>query len=236
MTDAPGGTAPSTLPLPALGLGAFGVGTAELAPMGLLPAIAGSLGVPIPAAGQIVTACAAGVMADAPVMTLLLLMALFVLGNFASAAARGYWTLVLARIATSFAQGAFFGFGAVVATSLVAPARRANAVATMFMELSIANILGVPAATWAGDAIGWRAAFAGTAGLGLMALGGIGATLPASGGGSRPDARELGALLRPQMLRTVAATILFAAASSRSIPMPRRSCRRSPAPAPGRSR
>lgn len=167
------------LPLLALAVGAFGIGVTEFAPMGLLPVIAGDLGVSIPAAGILVSAYAVGVVAGAPLMTLttgkmsrrtllVLLMGIFTLGNLLSALSGSYGMLMVARVITSFNHGAFFGIGSIVAASLVAPERRAGAVAAMFMGLTIANVVGVPLATWAGDVMGWRAAF-----WGITALGGI---------------------------------------------------------------
>ncbi|MCA0041988.1 MFS transporter [Celeribacter litoreus] len=205
----------------ALGLGAFGIGTTEFAPMGLLPAISQDLGSSISVTGQIVTAYAIGVMIGAPIMTwamarwshrtsLMALMGLFVVGNLLSAIATGYWSLMLGRVVTSLSQGAFFGSGAVVATSVVPPERQGSAVATMFMGLSIANILGVPAAAWLGDAVGWRSAFGGTAALGVIALVALGFTLPRDGGGNRPNLAELKALSNRSMLLTISATVLFA--------------------------
>ena len=157
-------------PLLALAIGTFGIGTTEFAPMGLLPGIARSLDVSIPTAGQLVTAYAIGVMVGAPLMTLLLarlrrrtallaLLAVFTLGNLCSALAPGYDSLLAARVLTALAHGAFFGLGSVEAASLVAPDRRASAVATMLMGLTIANVGGVPAATFLGHLIGWRPAF-----------------------------------------------------------------------------
>ncbi|MBY6091859.1 MFS transporter [Maritimibacter alkaliphilus] len=215
-------TSSTSLALLAIGLGAFGIGTTEFAPMGLLPAIAEGIDVSIPAAGQLVTAYAVGVMISAPFMTLYLArfgqkrallatMGIYILGNLLSALAPEYWSLMAARLITSLCQGAFFGFGAVAATSLVPPEKRASAVAIMFMGTSIANIGGVPAATWLGDAVGWRAAFAGTVVLGLIALGALALALPHGEPGQRPDVkRELSTLIRPQMLATMASTILFA--------------------------
>lgn len=77
-------------------------------------------------------------------------MAIFTLGNLMSALAPGYWTLLLSRVVTSLNHGAFFGLGAVVAASVVPRERQASAIATMFMELTIANVGGVPVATWVG--------------------------------------------------------------------------------------
>lgn len=148
-------------PLLALAIGAFGIGTTEFSPMGLLPVIARGVDVSIPAAGMLISAYAIGVMVGAPLMTLLLshrarrnalifLMAIFTLGNVLSAIAPDYTTLMLSRILTSLNHGAFFGLGSVVAASVVPKHKQASAVATMFMGLTIANIGGVPAATWLG--------------------------------------------------------------------------------------
>ena len=146
-------------PLLALAIGAFGIGTTEFSPMGLLPVIAKGVDVSIPAAGMLISAYAVGVMVGAPLMTLLLshrarrnalifLMAIFTLGNVLSAISPDYTTLMLSRILTSLNHGAFFGLGSVVAASVVPKHKQASAVATMFMGLTIANIGGVPAATW----------------------------------------------------------------------------------------
>ncbi|HSX54543.1 MAG TPA: MFS transporter, partial [Sphingomonas sp.] len=162
-------------PLLALAAGAFGIGVTEFAPMGLLPVIAGDLGVSIPAAGLLVSAYALGVLIGAPLMTLTTgrvprrtlligLAAIFTLGNLLSAIADGYWTLLAARVLTSLNHGAFFGVGSIVAASLVPPERKAGAVAAMFMGLTVATIIGVPLATWAGEHLGWRASFWGIAG------------------------------------------------------------------------
>ena len=153
-------------PLLALAIGAFGIGTTEFSPMGLLPVIANGVNVSIPAAGMLISAYAVGVMVGAPLMTLLLshrarrsalifLMAIFTLGNVLSALAPDYMTLMASRILTSLNHGAFFGLGSVVAASVVPKHKQASAVATMFMGLTIANIGGVPAATWLGETIGW---------------------------------------------------------------------------------
>lgn len=211
-------------PLLALAIGAFGIGTTEFSPMGLLPTIAKGVDVSIPAAGMLISAYAVGVMVGAPLMTLLLshrarrsalifLMAIFTLGNILSAIAPDYATLMIARIITSLNHGAFFGLGAVVAASVVPPGKQASAVATMFMGLTIANVGGVPAATWLGDAIGWRMAFFAIAALGVVAMLSLWVSLPAGQAGERPDVRkELSVLMRPQVLAALLTTVLGAGA------------------------
>ncbi len=182
----------------ALAVGAFAIGTTEFAPMGLLPVIADGVQVSIPTAGMLNSAYAIGVMLGAPVMTLafgrlqvkkalIALMAIFVLGNVLAALAPGYWTLFAARLVTSLNHGAFFGLGSVVAAKLVPQDKQASAVATMLMGLTIANVGGVPAATWVGQQIGWRMAFAGTAGLGLLAMAALAFALPPGEAGKMPD-------------------------------------------------
>ncbi|HGM6861104.1 TPA: MFS transporter [Serratia rubidaea] len=211
-------------PLLALAVGAFGIGTTEFSPMGLLPVIAEGVDVSIPKAGMLISAYAVGVMIGAPLMTLLLshrarrnalvfLMAIFTLGNVLSSIAPDYTTLMLSRIITSMNHGAFFGLGSVVAASVVAKEKQASAVATMFMGLTIANIGGVPAATWLGATIGWRMSFLATAGLGVIAMLGLWLSLPKGEAGERPDVkRELSVLLRPQVLAALLTTVLGAGA------------------------
>ena len=158
------------LGLVALSIGAFGIGVTEFAPMGLLPVIADDLSVSIPAAGMLFSGYALGVVAGAPIVTLaaarvsrrtllISLAGVFTVGNLLAAVSTGYGMLLLARIVTSLNHGAFFGVGSVVAAGLVPAERRAGAVAGMFAGLTVANVVGVPLATWAGGQIGWRASF-----------------------------------------------------------------------------
>lgn len=208
----------------ALAIGAFGIGTTEFSPMGLLPVIADGVGVSIPTAGLLVSAYAIGVMLGAPIMTLafsrfgkrsalMLLMAIFTIGNLLSALSPGYTTLLLARLVTSLNHGAFFGLGSIVAASVVPRDKQASAVAAMFMGLTIANIGGVPAATWVGQQIGWRMAFAGTAVLGLAAIAALWLALPKGEPGKMPDVkRELGVLTHPAVLLAMATTVMGAGA------------------------
>ncbi|MDR6950830.1 DHA1 family inner membrane transport protein [Ancylobacter sp. 3268] len=211
-------------PLLALAVGAFGIGTTEFTPMGLLPVIAEGVDVSIPTAGLLVSAYAIGVMVGAPVMTLafsrfgkrtalMLLMGIFTVGNLLSALSPDYYTLLASRLVTSLNHGAFFGLGAIVAASVVPKEKQASAVATMFMGLTIANIGGVPAATWVGQQIGWRMAFAGTAVLGLVAIVSLWLALPRGEAGKLPDVRrELRVLTHPTVLLAMATTVLGAGA------------------------
>ncbi|MFG3191037.1 MFS transporter [Streptomyces omiyaensis] len=208
------------LALLALAVGAFGIGTTEFVIMGLLPEIADDYGVSIPTAGLLVTGYALGVVVGAPLLTvlgnragrkkmLMLLMGLFVLGNLVSALAPSFGLMLTGRVVASLAHGSFFGIGSVVAAGLVAPDRKAAAIATMFTGLTVANIVGVPLGTFVGQVVGWRTTFAAVAALGVLGLLGIARLVPDT---PRPLGTrlggELGAFRNPQVLLAMAMTVL----------------------------
>ncbi|WP_307167562.1 MFS transporter [Streptomyces rishiriensis] len=177
------------LALLALAVGAFGIGTTEFVMMGLLPDVADDLHVSIPTAGHLVSAYALGVVIGAPLLAavtarmsrrtvLISLMGLFVAGNALSAFAPGYDSLLAARFLSGLPHGAFFGVGAVVATNMVAPERKARSVSLMFLGLTVANIAGVPVATLMGQHLGWRATFLGVGVIGVAAIASLALLIP----------------------------------------------------------
>ncbi|RJS90907.1 MFS transporter [Salinisphaera sp. Q1T1-3] len=192
--------------------------------MGLLPLIADDLDVSIPIAGLLISAYAIGVMVGAPLMTLtsgrmkrrtllIGLAAIFTLGNLLAALSQSYAMLMLARIITSLNHGAFFGVGAVVAASLVAPGRSASAVAAMFTGLTLATVVGVPLSTWLGEQFGWRLPFWGFTALGLITMLALRLTLPdrpaPRGGGALAELKVLG---RASVIVALTLTVLGASA------------------------
>lgn len=174
------GPSSSSLPLLALAAASFAIGTTEYVVMGLLPNVATDLGVSVPKAGLLVSGYALSVAFGSPFLAvatarldrrhaLLALMAIFIIGNLACALAPTYALLMAARILTALCHGAFFGLGAVVAAAIVAPARKARAIAMMFAGLTLANVLGVPFGTAIGEAFGWRDTFLVVAAIGVSA-------------------------------------------------------------------
>lgn len=211
------------LPILALALASFGIGTTEFVIMGLLPDVAMDLGVSIPDAGLLVTGYALGVTFGAPFLAiatakmdrrhaLLMLMAIFIFGNFLCAMAPDYWLLMAARVVTAFCHGAFFGLGAVVAANLVAPHKRVQAIALMFSGLTLANVLGVPFGTALGQELGWRSTFWAVVGIGIFAALALYFCLPrkivATGGSLMAEAR---ALLKTQVIFAMLISVLAAA-------------------------
>ncbi|WP_066342073.1 MFS transporter [Azohydromonas lata] len=199
----------------ALGVGGFAIGTGEFVIMGLLPEVARDLGVSIPQAGHVISAYALGVVIGAPVLAvlaagwprralLLVLMALFAAGNFASALAPGYLSLNLLRFMAGLPHGTYFGVAALVAASLAPPDRRASAVGLVMSGLTSATLVGVPIAAWLGQHLGWRAAFilvGAIAALACLLIRRGVPELPVPHGAS--PLRELGALGRPQVWLTL---------------------------------
>ncbi|WP_371597613.1 MFS transporter [Streptomyces sp. NBC_00564] len=180
------------LALLALAVGAFGIGTTEFVMMGLLPDVADDLHISIPSAGHLVSAYALGVVIGAPLLAaatarvsrrkvLIGLMLLFVAGNVLSAFAPDYHWLLAARFLSGLPHGAFFGVGAVVATGLVAPERKARSVSLMFLGLTVANVVGVPVATLMGQHMGWRSTFLGVSVIGLLAVVSLALLVPRDG-------------------------------------------------------
>ncbi|MEU1276962.1 MFS transporter [Streptomyces sp. NPDC005805] len=208
------------LALLALAIGAFGIGTTEFVIMGLLPQVAADFGVSIPTSGLLVTGYALGVVVGAPLMTalgtrisrkrmLMLLMVLFTVGNLLSALAPTFGTMLAGRIVASLAHGAFFGIGAVVAADLVAPHKKAGAIAMMFTGLTVANVVGVPGGTLIGQSIGWRTTFAVVAALGVVGLAGIAKLVPEVPTPQGVRLRdEVAAFKNAQVLLAMAMTVL----------------------------
>ncbi|MFC3505497.1 MFS transporter [Micromonospora krabiensis] len=208
------------LALLALAIGAFGIGTTEFVIMGLLPQVAHDFGVSIPTGGLLVTGYALGVLVGAPLMTILgtkiprkrmlmLLMGLFIAGNLLSAFAPSFAVMLIGRVVASLAHGAFFGIGSVVAADLVAPQRRAGAIAMMFTGLTVANVVGVPLGTLVGQSAGWRVTFGIVAAIGVVGLLGVARLVPDV---PKPQGvrlrHEVAALRNTQVLLAMAMTVL----------------------------
>ena len=220
-------TAPPLLPPPvtqarhallataALVLGGVAIGTTEFVTMGLLPQIAEGVGVSIPAAGHTISAYAAGVVVGAPLIAavgaraprkglLMGLIAAFTVGNALSALAPTFETLVTARFLAGLPHGAFFGVAALVAVDLAPRGQAGRAVGRVMLGIPIANVIGVPGATWLGQHLGWRAAYWLVAVIGLVTVALIAASVPhLPGDRTRTVRSELGALTRTQVWLTL---------------------------------
>ena len=209
----------------ALAIAAFGIGTTEFVMMGLLPDVASNLHVSLPDASGYISLYALGVVIGAPLLTaagmrvrrktmLVSMMALFTVGNLASALAPTHETLLAARFIAGLPHGTFFGVGAVVAASLVARDKRAQAISMMFIGLTVANIVGVPLGTLLGQAMGWRSTFGVVAIIGVLALVAVAALVPQQPKPTEVSLRgELVAFKRPQVWLAFAVVVFGFAAT-----------------------
>ena len=217
--EAPTQTTPATrhvvLATVALAMGGFAIGTTEFVTMGLLPDIARGVDVSIPAAGHVISAYALGVVVGAPLIAVLAarlprrgllvaLMAAFAVANLASAAAQDYGQLALARFVSGVPHGAYFGVASLVAASLVPPERRGRAVGRVMLGLPAAMVLGVPAATWMGQYLGWRTAYVAVALIAVATVALVLWLVPAAPGDRHATGRrELRAFTRAQVWLTL---------------------------------
>lgn len=192
----------------ALALGGFGIGLTEFVIAGLLPEVAADFHVDAATAGWLISGYALAVAVGAlgltaavtrlPRKTVLIgLMVLFIAGNLVSAVATGYAAMLSGRILAALCHGAFFGIGSVVAAGMVAPDKKARAIAIMFTGLTAANVLGVPFGTLLGQQFGWRSTFWAITAIGVLALIGVALLVPRDAG--RPADGERGGGLRGEL-------------------------------------
>lgn len=199
------------LALFALAMGGFAIGTTEFGTMGLVPYFAPGLHISVPDAGHVISAYALGVVFGAPILAvavarlsrrivLIGLMTCFAAANGLTAFASDYHWMLFFRFMSGLPHGAYFGVAVLVASSLVPPERRAQAISRVLLGLTIATIFGVPAANVIGQLVGWRWAFSLVAVLALTTAVLIYALVPAD----RPTThasplRELHALKHRQV-------------------------------------
>jgi MFS transporter, DHA1 family, inner membrane transport protein len=199
----------------ALAMGGFAIGTTEFVTMGLLPQIAHGVSVSIPQAGHVISAYALGVVVGVPLIAILgarlprrglliALMAMFAVGNAASAVATSYSALTFARFFAGIPHGAYFGVASLVAASLVDASHRGRAVSRVMLGLAVANVLGVPAATWMGQQFGWRSAYIAVALMGGLTMLLVWVFIPATPANrDATSRRELAAFAKPQVWLTL---------------------------------
>lgn len=191
-----------------LGIGAFTIVTTELAPIGLLSAIAHDIGRSESAVGLTVTlyawvgafsallaAVALGRMPRKPL--LIGLMLCLALSNGAAMLADGFGLLLAARAFGAIAHGLFWAVIAASAAQIAPPRQVGLATSIVFGGVSAASVLGVPLATLIGQESSWRIAFGAVGALSLLTAFGMLAVLPRLEQGQALNARAaLGAVLR----------------------------------------
>ncbi|MFB4286648.1 Cmx/CmrA family chloramphenicol efflux MFS transporter [Nonomuraea sp. ATR24] len=191
-----------------LGLAVFAMGTSEFMLSGLVPGIAQELGVSIPAAGQLTTAFAVGMIVGAPLMAILSLrwprrrallafLAIFTLVHVLGAVTTSFDVLLLTRVAGALANAGFLAVALSAATGMVAPDAKGRATAVLLGGVTVACVAGVPAGALLGQVWGWRSAFWAVALVSVPAFVAILRAVPAT----RADSASSGAREELRVLR-----------------------------------
>lgn len=212
---APLSRAAVALVLLSLAVGGFAIGVGEFASMSVLPDFAHTFAVDEPHAAHAISAYALGVVVGAPLLAVLgartprwlllaVLMTLFAGGNLLSAASPTFPLMVTFRFLSGLPHGAYFGVAALVAASVVSPAVRTRAVASILAGLTVATVIGVPVATVIAHVFGWRWTFVLVAGLAVLTASLVLLFAPREpvATGASP-LRELGALKNTQVWLTL---------------------------------
>jgi MFS transporter, DHA1 family, chloramphenicol resistance protein len=204
-----------------LGLAIFAQGTSELMIAGLLPQISGGLNVSIPTAGLLISGFAVGMIIGAPSLTiatrrlprrpvLLAFLTVFVIMHVIGALAPDYLVLLVSRMAAAFVYAGFWAVASASIIDLVPPDARGRAMSVVVGGLTVATVLGLPAGTFLGERLGWRAAFWAVAGLSALTMPAIYLTTRSMvSAGPDIDLRaELRAMRSPPLLRAYLTTAL----------------------------
>ena len=154
----------------AIAIVTFALGITEFGMMGILEDVAHNLDISVVKAGHFITAYSTGVAVGAPMLVilrkwplkklLLLLVSIILIGNVCTAVSPEYFTLLISRFISGIPHGAFFGAAAIVAERIAPDGRKAQAVAIVVGGMTVANMVGVPLATFLSNFFNWRAAFA----------------------------------------------------------------------------
>jgi predicted MFS family arabinose efflux permease len=210
-------------PLWLLALGSFAVGTDAFVIAGLLPDVAGDLGVSVARTGLLVTAFALAYALGGPPLAVatsgagrrtVLAAALLAFSgaNALGALAPSYGWLMAARVLAALGAALFMPSASALAVSLVDEARRGRALAVVYGGLTLATALGVPLGTAVAAALGWRGTLWLVAFLGALSAAGARAFLPALPGAPTASLRQRAAVAaRPAVLSTLALTVLILA-------------------------
>jgi predicted MFS family arabinose efflux permease len=208
-----------------MALGIFAMVTSEFVVAGLMPQIASGLDVSISEVGYLITAFALAMAVGGPVLTvlvmrlrpktaLMLLFGMFLAGNVLAAVAPNYPAMVLARLVAGTASQAFFGAAVSISVVLVQPEVRGRAMALVMNGLMLGTLLGLPLATFIGEAYGWRAAFWAISALTVVAalctLGWVPALARIVGGSLR---QEIGVFRSPRLWLVLSTSLLVIGAT-----------------------
>lgn len=197
-------------------LGTFAIGMSEYVVIGLLSQIASDMRVPISTAGLLVSVYALSVAFIGPILRIFTLryraqvllpifVCIFILSNILGMLAPNFYVLLLSRLLSAAMHAPFFGVSMSVATQIVPPSKRTQAIALVQTGLTIAIMIGVPFGAFLGDLANWRVVFGIMVLVAIATLLGVLKFTPDVAMSAEPNLKkELKAFRQPQILITIA--------------------------------
>ncbi|MBU7314812.1 MFS transporter [Paenibacillus oleatilyticus] len=197
----------STWKIYMLAVVSFLVGTSEFIIAGILDKVAADIGVPVSAAGQLITVFSLAYAFGTPILMaatarlerrklLLYSLGVFVVGNGMAVLLPGFEFLIVSRIILALSTGVFVVTALTVASKLAPPERQGRAIATLVMGFSTALIVGVPLGRVVASVYDWKITFAGIGVLGLLAILAVSWTIPQTDGEEPVPLRKQLALIK----------------------------------------
>jgi predicted MFS family arabinose efflux permease len=190
----------------------FTVVTAEMLPVGLLTPMGATLGVSEGTAGLTLTVTGVVAALSSPVLPLLLgkadrravlvgLMLLLAGASLLAAWSPTFGVLVAARVLTGVSMGGVWLLTVGLAPRLVPQQSVGPATSLIFSGIGVASVLGIPAAAYVGELIGWRWAFASIGVLSLLLAVAIAVHLPSLPAAAAVRRADVAAALRIKQVR-----------------------------------
>ncbi len=203
----------------ALSMAAFVTILTEALPAGLLPQIGAGLGISEAAAGQLVTVYAVGSLMAAIPLTVftqgvrrrpLLLAAIggFLVANTLTAVSGSYGLTLAARFVAGVSAGLLWALAAGYAARMAPEHLKGRAIAVAMAGTPLALSLGVPAGTFLGAVISWRACFGLMSGLTVILIVWVLARVPDFAGEPTETRRSLMSVLTRPGIRPVLFVVL----------------------------
>lgn len=197
----------STWKIYMLAVVSFLVGTSEFIIAGILDKVAADIGVPVSAAGQLITVFSLAYAFGTPILMaatarlerrklLLYSLGVFVVGNGMAVVLPGFEFLIVSRIILALSTGVFVVTALTVASKLAPPERQGRAIATLVMGFSTALIVGVPLGRVVASVYDWKMTFAGIGVLGILAILAVSWTIPQTDGEEPVPLRKQLALMK----------------------------------------
>jgi predicted MFS family arabinose efflux permease len=196
--------------------------TTELMPVGLLTPLSSSLGTSVGAAALMVTLYGISAGLGVPFLVawtrrldrrvlLCTLLAVLTLGNLVTAVSPNYPLVLATRLVMGFASGVFWAIGVSMAMRIVPERHASRAAAVVMSGISIATVVGIPLGTILESLTSWRTTFLIWAGLSVLVLLAVAATVPSLPSDNAVPARDVFRLPleNPRLRLVLVVVVLF---------------------------